>query len=358
MLRKFLLCAFIGITSLIGSAQSINDKILNAINRSDWFGLDSIYNSVPKDSIHPYLEISSRCFIGHQLNRPDVSIPAFKELFSTQSEYLDLNNFISSAVRFGKDLSRAGQNEFAASMINQALDETRQYLDSATVSNLTLQANWYSALASYDPYQIQFKGDGIGKVPFTITPMGPKEKGGVLMQLRESTINGVPADIIFDTGCVSNIISPKMAEKYGLIPLDDASVSVDGIGKSEGYLAIAKELQLGNITIKDVPFTVASLSSNNSEGDQYSDMISILLGNDLMLQLKEVTIDFMTNNLTIPSKAKSHPAKTYAKPNMCFSDDRNLLTKCEIHNYPMLMLIDSGNTTYGNIGNAFFENNK
>ena len=65
MLRKFLLCAFIGITSLIGSAQSINDKILNAINRSDWFGLDSIYNSVPKDSIHPYLEISSRCFIGH-----------------------------------------------------------------------------------------------------------------------------------------------------------------------------------------------------------------------------------------------------------------------------------------------------
>ena len=149
-----------------------------------------------------------------------------------------------------------------------------------------------------------------------------------------------------------------MAEKYGLIPLDDASVSVDGIGKSEGYLAIAKELQLGNITIKDVPFTVVSLSSNNSDGDQYSDMISILLGNDLMLQLQEVTIDFMTNNLTIPSKAKSHPAKTYDKPNMCFSDDRNLLTKCEIHNYPMLMLIDSGNTTYGNIGNAFFENNK
>ena len=358
MLRKFLLCAFIGITSLVGAAQSINDRILNAINRSDWFGLDSIYNSVPKDSIHPYLEISSRCFIGHQLNRPDVSIPAFKELFSTQSEYLDLNNFISSAVRFGKDLSRAGQNEFAASMINQALDETRQYLDSATVSNLTLQANWYSALASYDPYQIQFKGDSIGKVPFIITPMGPKEKGGVLMQLRESTINGVPADIIFDTGCVSNIISPEMAEKYGLIPLDDASVSVDGIGNSEGYLAIAKELQLGNITIKDVPFTVVSLSSNNSEGDQYSDMISILLGNDLMLQLKEVTIDFMTNNLTIPSKATSHPAKTYDKPNMCFSDDRNLLTKCEIHNYPMLMLIDSGNTTYGNIGNAFFENNK
>lgn len=44
MLRNFLLYAFIGITSLIGYSQSINDKILSAINHSDWFGLDSIYN--------------------------------------------------------------------------------------------------------------------------------------------------------------------------------------------------------------------------------------------------------------------------------------------------------------------------
>ena len=114
MLRKLLLYAVMSITPLIGYSQSINDKILNAINHSDWFGLDSIYNSVPKDSIHPYLEVSARGFIGHNLNRPDVSIPAFRELFTSQSEYLDLNNFISSAVMFGKDLNKVGENEFAA----------------------------------------------------------------------------------------------------------------------------------------------------------------------------------------------------------------------------------------------------
>ncbi|MBD5281273.1 MAG: hypothetical protein HDS35_12185 [Bacteroides sp.] len=77
---------------------------------------------------------------------------------------LDLNNFISCAVMFGKNLNRVGDNEFATSMIRQTIDATRQYLDSASVSNLTLMANWYSALAAYNPYQIQFKGDSIGKV--------------------------------------------------------------------------------------------------------------------------------------------------------------------------------------------------
>lgn len=356
MLRKILLYAFMGIVSLIGYSQSVNDKILNVINHSDWFGLDSIYNSVAKDSIHPFLDVTARGFIGHNLNRPDVSIPAFKELFTSHSEYLDLNNFISSAVMFGKDLNKAGENEFAASMMNQTIDATRQYLDSASIANLTLMANWYSALSAYNPYQIQFRGDDDGKVAFAIVPIGPKEKGGVIMQLRESTINGVSAEIMFDTGCASSIISPEMAEKYGLTALDGANVSVAGVGERDGYLAIAKELQLGDITIKDVPFIVTSLSlsSDNEEAARYADAIKIILGNDLMLQLKDITIDFDANNLVIPS----NPVKTDAKPNMCFADTRNLLCKCEIQDNPLLMIIDSGDASYGTLGEEFFDHNR
>ena len=152
------------------------------------------------------------------------------------------------------------------------------------------------------------------------------------MQLRESTKNGMSAEIMFDTGCASNIISPEMAEKYGLIALDGAKVSVDGVGQIDGYLAIAKELQLGNITIKDVPFTVTSmsLSSVDDEAARYADAINIILGNDLMLQLKDITFDFVTNSLAIPSEATLNPVKTDAKPNMCFAGTRNLLCKCEI----------------------------
>jgi hypothetical protein len=328
------------------------------MNYSDWFALDSIYNSVPKDSIHPFLEVYSRCLLGNRLNRPDVSIPAFQELLNTKSEYLDLSNLISSTFMFGMDLSRVGQNEAAASMTNSVLDATRQYLDSLMVSNLTSQANRYMALVAYNPYQIQFGEESTGIVPFAIVPVGPIEKGSVLMHLQESTINGIAADITFDTGAGTNLISPEMADKYGLIALNDTRVSVNGVAEKEGYIAIAKELKIGNITIKDVPFTVVSISSNNSQADQYIDAFSIVLGSDLMLRLKEVNIDFATNQLVIPSKAPFIPVKTDAKPNLCFSSTMNLLCRGSVHNESMLMCIDSGDASYGSIGKAFFERNK
>ncbi|MBD5232171.1 MAG: hypothetical protein HDS66_08495 [Bacteroidales bacterium] len=358
MLQRILLSAFVGILSLSGYSQSVDEKIGNAMNRSDWFALDSIYNSVPKDSIHPFLETYSRCLLGNRLNRPDVSVPAFQELFNTQSEYLDLGNMISSTFMFGMDLSRLGQNEAAATMTNAVLEATRQYLDSVTVSNLTSQANRFSALAAYSPYQIQFNGESAGRVPFAIVPVGPAEKGSVLMHFRESSINGIPADITFDTGAGTNLISPEMAEKYNLIPLEDTKISVSGVAQKEGYIAIAGELQLGNITVREVPFSVISVSTDNTEADQYTDALSIILGSDLMLRLKDVSLDFDANNLTVPSEAQGIPERTDARPNLCFSPSMNLLCRGIIHNEPMLMCIDTGDASYGNLGDGFFEANK
>ncbi len=358
MFRRILLAAFIGIVSLSGISQSIDEKIGNAMNSSDWFALDSIYNSAPKDSIHPFLEIYSRCLIGNRFNRPDVSIPAFQELFNTQSEFLDLDNLVSSTLMFGMDLSRVGQNEAAASVTNSVLAAARQYMDSEMVYDLTSYATRFSALAAYNPYQIQFSNDSAGIIPFEIVHVGPPEKGSVIIQLQKCTINGAPANITFDTGAATNLITPELAEKFKLIPLEGTKVSIHGVDQKEGYIAIAKELHLGNITIRDVPFTVASVSSNDEEADQYIGIFSIILGSDLMLRLKDVSIDFATNTLTIPSKEPFIPVKTDAKPNLCFSSSKNLLCKGTIHDEPMLMCIDSGNTFYGNIANSFYEKNK
>ena len=74
---------------LAGYSQSYDERIAEAMNAGDWFALDTIYNAAPKDSIWSFLEVYSRCLIGNRLNRPDVSIPAFAELFNTQSEQLD-----------------------------------------------------------------------------------------------------------------------------------------------------------------------------------------------------------------------------------------------------------------------------
>lgn len=353
MLRKYILSMLAAVVSLSAFPQSVDEKIGNAMNASDWFALDSLYSAAQKDSINPFLEVFSRCLIGNRLNRTDVSIPAFRELLNSQQ--LDAGNLVSSVYMFAMDLSREGYNAEAASMVNAVVAQTKQYLDSATVDGLSALASRYSALAAYKPYQIEFAHDEEAVMPFSIVPVGPKDKKSVLMHLTSSTINGVDADITFDTGAGANMMSHEMAEKYNLIPLEGTKMTVAGVGRTDGYVAIAKELKLGNIVIKDVPFVVVSLSAHNEEADKYIDCFNIVVGSELMLQLKDLTLDFPSSKIVVSREVA--PRKNTA-PNMCFSAGMNLLTKGALLGCPAMMCLDTGDASSGSLGSNFFEAHK
>lgn len=355
-MRKLLFSTILLLLAQSVSAQSVDERIGSAMNRSDWFALDSIYREASKDSISPFLEVFSRCLIGNRLNRPEVSIPAFEELLNTQSESLDLGNLYSSAWMFAMDLSRVGENEKAADVLSSVLNATRQYLDSASVESLQHFSGQYRALSAYKPYSISFEGEGKGEgvVPFRIDPVGKEEKGTVLMHLESSTINGIPSEITFDTGAGVNVMADSLAEKYGLVLLD-AEGSVTGYGETGSRYALAKELKIGNITVRDVPFHIIHLTTNNAEADQYVSAFNIMVGSELMLQLKDVTLDFVNKRIIVPREA---PVRTQVSPNLCFSSGMNLLAKGVIHGNPMLMRVDSGDAGYGSLNDRFFKRNE
>ena len=355
MFRKILILVLAILPASGAVAQSIDEKIGKAMNESDWFARDSIYKSAPKDSIHPFLEVFSRCLLGNRLNRPEVSIPAFQELLNTQSEYLGLDNAISSAYMFGMDLSRTGHNAEAAAMTRAILASTGQYLDSVSAAGLRATAMRYEALTAYTPYQIDFPADSPAAIPFRIMPVWPADKGSVLMHIDDSRINGIEADITFDTGAGVNTISPEMAARYNLTPLDSTVITVSGVGLRDGYIAMAREVKIGNITVRDVPFSVMSLSSGNDEADQYFDSFNIIIGSELMLQLKDLTLDFDNNLIEVPTTA---PLKTDCAPNLCFSPSMNFLTEGTVLGTPMMMLLDSGDASFGSLAGAFFNNHK
>lgn len=145
-----------------------------------------------------------------------------------------------------------------------------------------------------------------------------------------------------------------MAKRLNLIPLDSATITVIGVDRREGYIAIAKELKIGNIIVSDVPFTVISLSSDNKEADQYIECFNIVVGSELMLQLKDLTIDFFKRHITVPTAA---PKRTDRPSNLCFSPSMNLLTKGTVLNTDLLMCIDSGDASYGSLNNDFYSAN-
>ncbi|WP_289870577.1 retropepsin-like aspartic protease [Duncaniella dubosii] len=352
-MRKLLLSLLLILSTLACYARSYNDRIINAMNTGDWFALDSIHKTAPKDSVMPFLEVFSRCLIGNRLNRPDISVPAFDELFKNHSESLDLGNLLSSTVMFATDLGRSGHNRQAADFIKTILDATVGHLDSVWAESLELLISRHNALSHYKPYGITFTGSS-GHIPFKIVPVGEAKHGSVLMHLEKSSINGNIADITFDTGAGVNMISDSLAKKFNLIPID-GYVTVAGIGQRKGQFAIAKEVKIGNMTVSDVPFVIMDFKTGHAKADNYTDCFNVVIGSELMLQLKDLTIDFINREITIPSEVAE---RSNATPNICFGQGMSLNVIGAVLNNPLLMCIDTGDASYGTLDASFFEANK
>lgn len=352
-MKKLFLILGVVLSSFTANAQSLDERIGAAMNSSDFFGLYDTYYNAPKDSISSFLEVFSRCMIGNRFNRPDISNPAFDELLKKQSENLDLNLLLQSSVMYSMDLSRVGRNEEAYNLLSAVLSSAYQMVDSVSLSPYADMMAQYKALTKYSPYSISIDSDN-GIVPFDTVPAGKAESKQYLMRLGNAKLNGFQAKITFDTGAGVNVITDSLARKYGLEFLD-ANAAATGVASSAGQYAIAKELKLGNIIVKDVPFYVIDIRSHHDEADQHTHVFECIVGSELMLRLKDVTIDFMEKEIQVPRIA-AEPSNI--RPNMCFSSGMNLLTVAEINRQPSLIKLDSGDAAYGWLNKDFFIANK
>lgn len=104
-----------------------------------------------------------------------------------------------------------------------------------------------------------------------------------------------------------------------------------------------------------MPFYVLDISSHHEEADKYSSVYEIIVGSELMLQLKDVTLDLSAKEIQIASDSYEPSG---VRPNMCFSSDMNLLTSAEINSKPIIIKLDSGDASYGRLNKAFFEAKK
>ncbi len=352
-MKKLILIITIALLCVASKAQSIDERLGAAMNSSDFFGLYDIYSNAPKDSIDPFLEVFSRCLIGNRFNRPDISIPAFDELLNNQSDNLDMNLLLQSSVMYSMDLSRVGKNEDAHNVLSSVLGAVSQSVDPSSLSPYYSMMAQYKALTKYVPYRISIDGDR-GIVPFDTVPAGKPESRQYLLRLRDASINGSESKITFDTGAGVNVITDSLARKYGLEFLD-ADAATMGVALSTGRYAIARELKLGNITVNNIPFYVIDIRSHHEEADKYINVFECVVGSELMLQLKDLTLDFQAMEISIPKIA---PAPADVRPDMCFSSEMNLLTLAEINQQPTLIILDSGDAGFGRLNKDFFEANK
>ena len=266
---------------------------------------------------------------------------------------LDLNLLLQSSVMYSMDLSRVGKNEEAYNLLSDVLSSAYQMVDSVSLKPYADMAAQYKSLTKYSPYQISIDGD-MGIIPFDTIPAGKQGSQQYLMQITEARINGNPVKITFDTGAGVNVITDSLARAYGLEFLD-ADVAATGVESSAGRYAIAKELLLGNIKVSDVPFYVIDIRSHNDEADKYIDVLEFIVGSELMLQFKDVTLDFSVKEIQVPAVAA---APLNVRPNMCFSSQMNLVTQAQVNGQPQMMKLDSGDAGFGRLNKFYFDANK
>lgn len=334
-------------------ARSYDGKIIDAISSCEWLKLDSIRKEISKDSITPFLDVYSRGLLAHYLNRTDISINAFNELLYLYADSLDSSHFLNTALMLGMDLSRIGKNIDAAACLSRILKAKGKSLNASVKSTMKNYIRLYSELSPYNLYVISCEGE-TGLIPFKMVPVGNPERGSVLMQLEGCSLNGFDASITFDTGAAVNIISESLARKLNLKPLK-AHATLTGVGRRKARYAIADEMRIGNMLVQNVPFLITDINTDNTEANQYIDYFSIVVGSELMLHIKDITIDFSKCEITVPSNS---PLKSTDKANMYLSRSMNLITDGFLHNEEIRIKIDTGDTSYGSVCGRFFSDNK
>lgn len=328
---------FIALLLSIGQATGANGtdrKIADAVDSADWLALDSLRSCLPHDSISPMLEVYSRCMTGFWLNRPDEALGGFRELFATHGSSLTPDMKLRSGVMFAMALSREGLNEAAHVTVDHLINDTViPPADKATLCELHELAERYGALAAHTPYSIGFPASERAVIPFTLMNDGTgQDKGPLTMTSDVAAINGAPVRVVFNTGSAFNIVTDSLASVLDLTPV--------GGNTSGPHLCMARRLSLGDITVTDVPFMVIPSASGTLMRN------CPMLGSELLVRLKDITIDFVNNTITV---ATSPARRTSQRPNMCLAPDGTLLTSGRIADRDMLLGIDTGNRGYGTV---------
>ena len=130
-MKKLLITILLAVGSLSSFAQSADDKVGDMMNNSQWFELRDFLNTTT-DSVTPFLKDFAEAMLAHFFNKPEEAVKLSSALINSGN--LDLGNVLSVSQLMAIDMGTLGKHESAAQMLTQIVNQTKQYLDSATIA--------------------------------------------------------------------------------------------------------------------------------------------------------------------------------------------------------------------------------
>lgn len=331
-MKRLLLTALICV-SIHASAQTADERAANDMNQENWFELQREF-AVNKDSLDPFLQDFGQALLDNFFNRPQAACESIGKLLNEQQENMGFENTASMMLFLTSNLNKLGANDQAAETLKSFCDQLEGKVDNDFLAEYRRREKEYRTLASYDLYQWS-KPEHDLVLPFRVDSVG---KWGSTAITLQGSLNGKEQRFTLDTGAGVNVVTPEVAKACGMKMLD-VKINARGVGSGSGQFAIADEIQVDNLVMRNVPFYVLEMKTGNEKADQYMTHLEAIIGLPILNQLQEIQLNFRTNRLTIPKTLT--PAPEFA-PNICFS--RNDILDIEaVYDHELLQLnFDSG----------------
>lgn len=321
--RRIVIAAVAALMATATWAQGAAEHVGRLVAEKDCFSLVRVLDTVPRDSLDPLLRDVANVMTCNYFNRNDDACRLARRLISRRQQQLGLDNTFGIASLIPLNLARQGRYAQAADMAEslhaQAVDAGAPQ---AMADGLRSLGSYYRVLADVGDICRQLHAGGRDlSVSFFYDRRAQAGSEGAFLAMN-GHVNGVATYVGLDTGASLNVISSADADRMRLIRLN-YYIDVRGAGRRRGQLAIADTLRIGrDMAWRNVPFVVVDMATGDSIADRaVSRGMPVMVGMPLMERLGEVSIDFVSQRITVPSRPTPCP---YKFPNMMRGDDDQL----------------------------------
>lgn len=283
-----------------GYAQiSFEDKVTQALNNGQWFELRRLYEAGSDSIEHPLLRLLTESYLSHAFNQPEDACVFLDSLLMEHQEEMPTEMTMDLFFLKAANLSQMEFNKEAALTLSAVIEPMLPHLGTDSLRRWLELRSLYEAFSQFEKINRIFIPYTDGIAPFRIDTIGSADKRGPIIIL-EGTVNGLSQDIFFNTGSMTNTISEETATRLGLTKLG-ATVTMSGNttgSQSTTEFAIAKELSLGNIVYRNVPFLIANPGNDSVIAQDHH--LQMILGEEFMKAAQEIQIDFSKKHIRVP----------------------------------------------------------
>lgn len=348
---KTLRCIFVVVLSAwacMVHAQDYEQLAQQCFSSGDVYAMKELLDS-HGEQLSPIANALLKTVTGFAFNKNEQAVESVMEIMNNYQDELDGPTIFNLVYLAGRSCDVMGRYKDNVAMMGSFLQSVKgvdgipaeAYVGHERIYNTSL------ALSQCPPMTVERGENGV--FPFRRDTVGPKRN----VSLRvETAINGKYNNSVLDTGSAYCVITPRAAEHYGLKPID-TQLMVTAARTETAQYALADELVMGDLTLRNVLFVVMDFKAGHPEADQYLNF-DVIIGLNAMAAMGEIDIDFEKDRVVVPSEPM-----TTGPCNLTRSlNSMTFYLRAWHDDEPMGLLVDTGNSDYAYLGADYYTSHK